>query len=153
MPTLREKQKQTIDSYVNLLYHNTVSSQKLDCLPQKLLDYDFGEIATVSFSCYGNFEIDLDFDLTPKYRTLESVASFKKLLGKEFGISFDKVVHLWEENFRHEGELIDDAPPGVRVVVYISYAPKPTTCILTETTETRQVKVYKAVCSETKEEM
>jgi hypothetical protein len=152
MTTLRTTQNDSVDQYVRMLYDSCVKTQHLELLPTALLDYDFSNIASVRSSAWGK-EIVLEFSLMYTHPTQADVDSLKKLLGKNFGIAFHKVSHQYDEDFRYEGEMIDDVPEGYTVRVYIDNAPKPEKCILTKTYETRQVEVYKASCSDTGEEM
>ena len=158
MSTIKQAREEAMSDASRALLERAIDNIHISKLPTALLEHDFGERVDVDCPYYyheweGSRKIVVILNLSTNYRTLKDVVALKKELGKYCGVTFEKVSHSYEQSFTHEGILVDDVPEGYVVEIEIRSAPKPATCVLTKSYETRRVEVYKATCSDTGEEM
>jgi len=124
--------------------------EKLNALPQELINHDWGDLIKPYF-----YDLIQDYEICLRLQKPSQalVDELKDFLGKTFGFAFERVGHTTGEIFYYTGVIEGVVINGKRIRIQIDNAPKPVGCRLVEKVVTKQVIEYQAYCKETGEEV
>lgn len=122
----------------------------IEQLPAEFLDYDW-PTPLLRIYKFGLKDVELDMSLCGGHKD-KAVTEIKDALAKTLGFAFEKVQHMYGQEFKYIGAL-ESPIGGVKVTLELNSAPKPEGCTLIEKKEIKEVITYEAICEQTGEKV